>query len=154
MGLTVPRYLYVDFAVVSGIQPFLGLRLLKQSYDINCQYLINFKRRIHKWMELCPGLASIKSLNLPQLQGYVGGWHVNAHKSECRVKQSPEFHPGAGRYEGEGMERVWAWNNDLAVRTKEMTPGHRQDVLNDQYSDAHVRHVHNLGEIFGSLRPC
>lgn len=141
----------MDFAVVSGIQPFVGLRLLKQSYDISCQYLINFNRRILKWKERCPSLPSIKSLDIPRLQGYVGGWHVNAHKPECRVKQSPEFHPGAGRYEGEGMERVWAATNDLALRTKEMTPGHRQDVLNDQYSDLNVRRVHDLGEPFGLL---
>lgn len=118
---------------------------MKQSYDISCQYLINFLRRLDKWRKLCPTLPSIKSITLPRIEGYVGCWHVNAHKPECRVKQSPEFHPGAGGYEGEGMERVWSGTNDLSLRTKEMTPGHRQDVLNDQYSDLNVRRIHDLG---------
>ncbi|KAI0664425.1 hypothetical protein C8Q70DRAFT_905479 [Cubamyces menziesii] len=135
-------YLYVDFAVVSGVQQYVGLQLFKQSYDINCQYLLNFGRRISKWKEVCPPLASIATLLLPCIHGCVGCWHVNAHKRACRVFQSPAFLPGSGRYEGEGLERVWAITNDLSSRTKEMTLGHRHDILNDMYSDLHVRRMH------------
>ncbi|KAI9068138.1 hypothetical protein FKP32DRAFT_1609054 [Trametes sanguinea] len=137
-------YTFVDFAVASGMQPYLGLRLLKQSYDISCQYLINLAARFARWGRLCPKLPSISSLTLPRIEGYVGSWHVNAHKEDCRIKQSPAFLPGSGRYEGEGMERIWAITNDVATRTKEMTSGHRHDVLNDVYSDINVRRVHSI----------
>ena len=128
-----------------GVQQYVGLRLFKQSYDINCQYLLNFGRRISKWKEVCPPLTSIATLLLPCIHGCVGCWHVNAHKRACRVFQSPAFLPGSGRYEGEGLERVWAITNDLSSRTKEMTLGHRHDILNDMYSDLHVRRMHATG---------
>ncbi|KAH9884219.1 hypothetical protein C8Q73DRAFT_644132 [Cubamyces lactineus] len=138
-------YLYVDFAVVSGMQPYVGLRLVKQTYDIACQYLINFGRRLEHWKQLCLPLASITTFNLPRTEGAIGLWHSLAHQILCRIFKSPEFMPGSGRYEGEGMERLWAITNDVSARTKEMTSGHRHDVLNDVYSDLHVRRVHNIG---------
>ncbi|KAI0643312.1 hypothetical protein C8Q79DRAFT_915187, partial [Trametes meyenii] len=140
-------YLYVNFAVTSALQRYLSLRLFKQSYDIGCQYLINFRGRLQKWARLCPPLASIRSTLLPRIEGSVGSWHVNAHKADCRVKQSPEFIPGCAKYEGEGMEHVWGVSNDVSLSTREMTPGHRHDALNDHFSDMNVRHVHGISRM-------
>ena len=48
--------------------------------------------------------------------------------------------------DGEAAERIWAILNHLASRTKEMSPGHRHDVMNDFYSDMNVRRLHSMGE--------
>ncbi|KAI0644659.1 hypothetical protein C8Q79DRAFT_1001927 [Trametes meyenii] len=140
-------YVYVNFAVTSALQRYLSLRLLKQSYDIGCQYLINFRTRLQKWAKLCPPLASVRTTFLPRIEGSVGSWHVNAHKADCRVKQSPEFIPGCAKYEGEGMEHVWGVSNDVSLSAREMTPGHRHDALNDHFSDLNVRHVHGMSRM-------
>ena len=46
--------------------------------------------------------------------------------------------------DGEAPERIWASLNNLSMRTKEMSSGHRHDVINDYYSDMNVRRVHNM----------
>ncbi|KAI0668291.1 hypothetical protein C8Q78DRAFT_1071556 [Trametes maxima] len=140
-------YLYVDFAVTSALQRYRTLRLLKQSYDIGCQYLINFRARLRKWAMICPPLRSVTTTLLPRIEGSVGSWHVNAHKADCRVKQSPEFVPGCAKNEGEGMERVWGVSNEVSLSAREMTPGHRHDALNDHFSDLNVRQVHGMARM-------
>ena len=47
--------------------------------------------------------------------------------------------------DGEHLERVWAVTNAVARRTKEMSAGHRQDMLNDHYSYINMRRLQKLG---------
>ncbi|KAJ2959852.1 hypothetical protein NUW54_g14461 [Trametes sanguinea] len=46
--------------------------------------------------------------------------------------------------DGETLERVWAITNALARRTKEMSAGHRHDILNDHYSDMNLRRLQHM----------
>ena len=46
--------------------------------------------------------------------------------------------------DGEALERIWALFNALALRTKEMSSGHRHDVINDFHSDMNVRRLHAM----------
>ncbi|KAH9884295.1 hypothetical protein C8Q73DRAFT_796288 [Cubamyces lactineus] len=135
---------FVDFAVASGLQNVLGLLLLKMYYDIACQYMIHFLLRLLRFDELVEHFSSITSAKLPEVQAAVPKYHVNAHESKCRSYWSPNFLPGCGREDGETLERQWSMTNALALRTKEMTAGHRHDTLNDHFSDLNVRKVHSM----------
>lgn len=130
--------------MLSGLQHYLGLRLLKQSYDVGCQYVVRFPLRIEGIAEIVDDLVSIKSTNLPTIHGCVGSFHVRMHKLDCQVKQNPQFLPGWGQTYGDQPEHIWAISNEDAPMVQEMTLGHRQDRQNDGLADINIRQVHAM----------
>ncbi|KAI0349249.1 hypothetical protein OH77DRAFT_1415382 [Trametes cingulata] len=143
--VTAEGYRYVDFALLSALQDYMYLRLLMGTYDIHCQYVKNLRKRLREQFGVVlDKLDSITETELPELVAGVGKYHLCMHKEECRFKHSLHYLPGAGMTDGETLERVWAVTNAIARRTKEMSAGHRHDVLNDHYSDLNVRRVHNM----------
>ena len=126
------------------MQRFLDLLLLLQSYDVNCQYLINFLKRLLKMSEMDPHFKTIQSVKLPELRGSVGSFHVRMHKPDCQTKQNPEFLPGFAKNWGDQTEHAWSKHNHDAPMTKEMTTGHRQDRMNDGFSDTNITKVHDM----------
>ncbi|KAI0671448.1 hypothetical protein C8Q78DRAFT_973243 [Trametes maxima] len=139
------RYRYVDFALVSCLQRYLQLLLLMGTYDIHCQYIKNLRTRLEReFGVVLEELDSIVSAELPEIRAGIGMFHAEAHKGDCRFKHSQFYLPGACRNDGEMLERIWAVTNALACRTKEMTAGHRHDVLNDRYSAMNVRRLHGM----------
>ena len=129
---------------MSGVQQYVGLRLFKQSYDINCQYTINLPERLGEINEKFHDLPTIQAEYFPWTMVGIGKFHVAAHQESCRSKYSYYYLPGSGMTDGEAPERIWASLNNLSMRTKEMSSGHRHDVINDYYSDMNVRRVHNM----------
>ncbi|EIW75517.1 hypothetical protein CONPUDRAFT_22788, partial [Coniophora puteana RWD-64-598 SS2] len=96
-------------------------------YDIMCQYIINFAKRMKK----------SKHLSWPdgvELIPAIGLFHVHGHKDECVAKFSPTFIEGTGHVDGEVLETLWAALNDIAASTLNMSTSWRVDVLN-----AHMR---------------
>ncbi|KAI0054763.1 hypothetical protein BV25DRAFT_1816572 [Artomyces pyxidatus] len=140
------RFVNVDFAVVSGLQRWMDLPLHISGYDINCQYRINFEKRLAVLEETTKGMASIANKKFPPTIACVGKFHLPAHKPPCQYKFSYAYTPGVGRTDGEGPERIWAILNPLGSSTREMTSGHRHDRINDHHSDMNVRRVHNLAD--------
>ncbi|KAI0349199.1 hypothetical protein OH77DRAFT_121712 [Trametes cingulata] len=139
------KYRYTDFALVSGLQAYLCLLLLFGTYDIHCQYIINLRKRLREQFGVVlEELDSIVSAELPEIVAGIGKYHLCMHKGECRYKHSLHFLPGSCMTDGETLERIWAVTNAIARRTKEMSAGHRIDVLNDHYSDLNVRRVHGM----------
>ncbi|KAI0648456.1 hypothetical protein C8Q79DRAFT_905667 [Trametes meyenii] len=134
----------VDFSVVTGVQPYVGLRLFKLYYDIACQYMVHFVRRLCKWNTVLAGLRTVLSVALPEVQAAVGKFHIHGHTLACRTFQSPNFVPFNGRTNGEGSEREWPFINEAAARTQEMTSGHHHDAINTLISDLNVRQVHKM----------
>ncbi|KAH9911315.1 hypothetical protein B0H21DRAFT_704746, partial [Amylocystis lapponica] len=66
------------------------------------------------------------------------------HEKDCRNRFSFYILPGVGMTDGEAPERIWATLNAIASRTKEMSSGHRHDVINDFHSDMNARRVHSI----------
>ncbi|THG97971.1 hypothetical protein EW026_g4122 [Hermanssonia centrifuga] len=62
----------------------------------------------------------------------------------CRYKYSLHYLPGVGMTDGEAPERIWASLNALALRTREMSSGHRHDVINDFHTDMNIRRTHDM----------
>ncbi|TFK79156.1 hypothetical protein K466DRAFT_506060, partial [Polyporus arcularius HHB13444] len=115
-------------------------------YDINCQYRKKFRKRIKDIQTNFPNLLSIRLDYLPFTLPGIGKFHAPAHTASCRCKYSYNYLPGVGMTDGEAAERIWAILNHLAARTKEMSPGHRHDVINHFYSDMNIRRLHGIGE--------
>ncbi|KAI0715493.1 hypothetical protein C8T65DRAFT_738584 [Cerioporus squamosus] len=114
------------------------------AYDVNCQYLINLLKCLLNVVDMLPHLEAIKSIKLPDLRGSVRSFHVRMHKIDCQTKQNPEFLPGFAKKGGDQTEHPCTKHNVDAPMTKEMTTGHRQDRMNDCFSDTDIIKVHDM----------
>lgn len=144
-ALTRRRFANVDFAHLSALQPYHALRRIYHGYDINCQYRRNLPKRLHWVKDNVRGMTSIVTTELPDTKHVIPKFHAGGHKRTCRPYFSAYYTPGCAMTDFETQERVWAILNHLGNRTREMTSGHRQDVINDHHSDVNVRQVHKMG---------
>ena len=103
--------------------------------------------------EMVPHFKTIKSVKLPELRGSVGSFHLRMHKPDCQTKHNPEFLPGFAKNWGDQTEHAWSKHNHDAPMTKEMTTGHRQDRMNDGFSDTNIRKVHDMRKCYTTLFP-
>ena len=142
--MTGPRFAYVDYCMCSGLAPYFTLCRHCSGYDINCQYRIHFKSRIRELQEQFPTLSVFQIMFFPYTLPGIGKFHAPAHTSSCRTAYSYNFLPGVGMTDGEALERIWSVFNSLALRTKEMSSGHRHDVINDFHSDMNIRRLHAM----------
>jgi hypothetical protein len=72
-------------------------------------------------------------------------FHLPAHGFVCWSRFSLNFIPGSARVDGEGIERFWSTSNQIATSSREMTSGHRHDLLEERWSTANHRKVIDLG---------
>ncbi|TFK79239.1 hypothetical protein K466DRAFT_505889, partial [Polyporus arcularius HHB13444] len=140
-------FCWVDYCMCSGLQRWLCLKRMSNGYDINCQYRKKFCIRIQDIQKRFPHLSTIRVKLFPWTLPAIGKFHAPAHTASCRCKYSYNYLPGVGMTDGEAAERIWAILNNLASRTKEMSPGHRHDIMNDFYSDMNVRRLHAIGDL-------
>ena len=117
------------------------------AYDINCQFQINFSERMDAFRKMTANFTTVKHfLDVNKILAGVGKFHLPAHSPRCRFKWSFNYLPGVGMTDGESQERMWSSLNHLAIRTREMSPGFRHDVLNVYFSDLNTRRMHGLGK--------
>ncbi|KAG8712927.1 hypothetical protein FRC09_019313 [Ceratobasidium sp. 395] len=125
------RYAYGDYAVASFIHYITREGPLKigLTYDIWCQWSKNLLTRAK---DLPAGLR------FPEWLDLVGGipkFHLMGHKQSCKDRFSLNWMTFVGRLEGEGCERAWAYLNETAGSTSEMSPGFRHDTINYLMAD-------------------
>lgn len=119
------RYVRTDFALGSALGPESILqRWIMVSYDIWCQYSINFKARMEKRF---PPLSDV----IPKIRGAVPKLHIRGHEEICQLTFSFTYTRFSGMTCGEGIESAWAEQNHAAGSTKGQSTGHRQDTLDD-----------------------
>ena len=131
----------MDYILLSALAPLLVASVFV-SYDIACQYKLNFEERV---------VDLPSQLQLPQEVDI--GWgipkcHCPMHKLPCQAPHSLNFKPGVGRTDGEGIERSWSELNRVANSTKEMGPGSRHDTLDDHLGHHNFRKYVGLGMVF------
>ena len=125
----------------------MDLLMHVSAYDIQCQYRINFVRRMEEFDDL---RLKLNILNIipaklfPWTVAGVGKFHLAGHVGHCRYKFSFNFLPGVGQVDGEAPERVWPGVNAVANRTREMNPGNRHDNYNDHYNDQNAMREHKM----------
>ncbi|KAJ7576448.1 hypothetical protein C8J56DRAFT_800049, partial [Mycena floridula] len=142
------RYLNMDFCLFSTLAVTM-VALVVLSYDIMCQYKVNFSQRMTRFppeWRVNTGDVSFKWL-IPK-------FHLPAHIVKCHQLFSFNFIRGVARTEGEAVERAWAKLNPLAWSTKEMGPGSRRDTLNDHIGHSNWKKVATMGECRSLLIKC
>ncbi|KAF7330703.1 CxC2 domain-containing protein [Mycena sanguinolenta] len=119
------RQCNMDFVLLAAL---IGLRLLWLiiSYDIACQFAINFWSRMMQ-------LPAHMQLAIQQKDVWwkVPNFHLPDHKPKCHSPYSFHWMWGAGMTNGEGVEQNWAFSNGAAASTRLMGPGSRQATLED-----------------------
>ncbi|KAI0716933.1 hypothetical protein C8Q76DRAFT_616443 [Earliella scabrosa] len=127
------RYVNMDYIFVSAMLHHLVVNKLI-TYDIACQWSKGLVERIAKF-------PSHLQVSLPEEATMFGipKLHYHSHKPEGHAPFSLNYRLGAGRLDGEGIERRWWWIQPIANSTKGMGPGKRQGVLEDQWGYANWR---------------
>ncbi|QRV77073.1 hypothetical protein RhiJN_05088 [Ceratobasidium sp. AG-Ba] len=133
------RYAYTDYAVACFVQYVCREGNLKigLTYDIWCQWFKNLKEREGS---LPPGLSFPEWI---RLVGGVPKFHLMGHKQACYDRYSLNYMQFVGRMEGEGCERAWAYLNEMAGSTSEMSPGFRRDTI------CYIMADWNYGKVIG-----
>ncbi|KAJ7121769.1 hypothetical protein C8R43DRAFT_1136456 [Mycena crocata] len=118
----------MDFLLVSVLMTFTLLCVVV-SYDIACQYAINFWDRMSKF----PEPMRLTHLAPSNVWWKVPNFHLPAHKKPCHSPYSFHWMWGAGMTHGEGVEQNWAFSNGAAASTRLMGPGARVAALEDVF---------------------
>jgi hypothetical protein len=126
------------FASILGHYPALLQKVA--SYDITCQWSIHLLERLAALPSHVRPIISTGTLHyvIPKL-------HIHSHKLNCQLNYSLNLLPGAGRTDGEGIERSWASLNPVANSTKEMGPGARHDTIDDHWGHWNWQKTVGLG---------
>jgi len=135
----------VDYAVAGALDGTDGIVRIVLSYDLGCQYGINFVPRMEARFPHLKGRLHRVVFLVPKM-------HLYGHKEDCQYLYSFNFTPGVGRTEGETPERGWAIVNLHAGSTFEMNGGHRHDSLNTELTDMNFKKMINLGKCILSCR--
>ncbi|KAJ7431410.1 hypothetical protein B0H11DRAFT_1762257 [Mycena galericulata] len=121
------HYCNMDFLLVSAMFA-LQLLWIVISYDIACQYMINFWKRNEQLPE------SLRLKLLPENVWWkVPNFHLPPHKRGCHSPYSFHWMRGAGMTHGEGVEQNWAFSKGAAASTRLMGPGARHATLEDVF---------------------
>ncbi|KAF9014455.1 hypothetical protein BDZ89DRAFT_1142297 [Hymenopellis radicata] len=131
------RYCNSDYVVCSALRDSHDLKDVLFSYDIACQWIINFPER----MEALP-----EDLQLPDdmdVSAAIPKGHCPGHQIACQIAWAMGIQVGVGRTDGEAIERLWAFVRMCASSIKEMGPGSRADTLDDQFG------FHNWCKLIG-----
>ncbi|KAK0470911.1 hypothetical protein IW261DRAFT_1553650 [Armillaria novae-zelandiae] len=105
-----------------------GVPRIVTTYDIACQWSINLEDRIKVYgPDMAPPLCNMLYL--------VPKFHLPGHIKACQEKYCMSFHIHVGNNNGKAPERSWAISNGVAASTREMSPGHRREKLDQHFGD-------------------
>jgi hypothetical protein len=138
------RYVNTDLAFLSATR-HRQISLAKTSYDIACQYSVNFWKRSSAFPS-----DYVKHLDTMEIEFGIPKFHLPAHGPKCHSVYSLNFMNGWARTDGEGIERTWANTNPLATSTREMAGGARHDFLDDQFGAQNFKKLVGLGTSLAS----
>lgn len=142
------HYMNVDYATLCGLERFLDLNLHISSYDVNCKYGIHFWSRLRQIAAALPSVPGVMRdrSDWPVIRRMLPKGHANAHKGICKYFYSPYYLLGIGNTDGESVERNWSLMNATGRSVREMTPGHRQDVIEAHNADTNIRKLFRTSE--------
>ena len=120
------RYANTDFVLFSTLKgSSLGLLL---SYDIACQWSRNLLKRMRE----LPEELQLDVDAIPGIRYSIPKKHYRVHGPN-HSQYSLNYQEHVGRTYGEGIESQWSHLNPIALSTREMSPGARHEVLNDNW---------------------
>ena len=140
------RHANVDYVTVMSTRHNLETKKIA-SYDIMCQYWINFLSRLLEFP-----LNGAELLYYMIIAWLVPKFHLAAHRQECRASFSLNYEPGAGRRDMEGPERTW-FGLQGGGSTKDQGPGYWSDAMDDKFGHWNWSKLIRLGMHVCSLPP-
>ncbi|KAJ7581672.1 hypothetical protein C8J56DRAFT_1006010 [Mycena floridula] len=138
------RYINIDFIIWMSLWLTL-LNWIVMSYDIMCQYSVNFYSRMATQF---PEYASRIHSKGVRFIWAIPKFHLPAHIAKCWESFNFNYTRWTGRSDGEAVERGWSWMNRLGRSIKEMGPGSWRDMLEDHVGFHNWRKVTGMGRSF------
>ncbi|KAJ7178448.1 hypothetical protein C8R43DRAFT_1084402 [Mycena crocata] len=132
------RYANMDYIFFSSLIGTLAL-IVVASYDIACQWGINFWRRASEMP------TEMKLPSFTDVIFKVPKFHLPPHVKKCHAPYSFNYTKGVGRTDGEGVERNWSWLNWAARSISVMGPGAREDTIDDLCGFSNWKKTVDLG---------
>jgi len=129
----------MDYVLLSTLVNVVVMSLVV-SYDIACQWNINFQSRI---TEFPPAMRL--NLNNISFATVIPKFHILGHGKKCQSLWSLNYRRWMGRTDGEGVEHEWSHINPVAMSTKVMGPGARHDTLDDHWGAWNWRKIVLMG---------
>ncbi|KAK7676418.1 hypothetical protein QCA50_020636 [Cerrena zonata] len=136
------RYCNMDYVFLSSIVGVMVLLILA-SYDIACQFFTGFPLRVPHLPKRLQPLIPLKNI-IPKIPKA----HIYTHNEKCHGPYSFNWTKGAGRTDGEGIERLWAILNKAALSVREMTPSARRETIDDLCGFINWCKLVNYGDFF------
>jgi hypothetical protein len=116
-----------------------GLKMLYVTYDIACQWSINFFERMQDRPSEWHLPKTIKIVfKVPK-------FHLPAHTEKCHAPYALDYTEGVGDTDGESPERNWSGLNESASSLSMMTEGARFDTTDDVCNDWNHEKTLDLG---------
>jgi hypothetical protein len=133
------RQMNVDYAICGALKyQSVGLPQALVIYDIGCQWIINFKRR----------LAESSHLSIPEdieLLVAVGKFHLTSYVRQCFARYSLNFVQGSGQVDGEILETLWSPFNFISAPARTMSMASRHQLYDDHMRDSNWKKIVNIG---------
>jgi hypothetical protein len=127
---------YVLLSTLIGI----SIAMLVVSYDVACQWSVNFATRLAEFP-----VAMQFDISDIVFTTVIPKFHILGHGKKCQSVWSLNYRRWMGRTDGEGVEREWSHINPVALSTKVMGPGSRHDTLDDHWGAWNWRKVVGMG---------
>jgi hypothetical protein len=104
------------------------IAMLVVSYDVACQWSINFASHLAVF-------PTAMQFNLSKMlfTTVITKFHILSHSPKCQSVWSLNFCHWMARTDGEVVEHEWLHINPVALSTKVMGPGSRHDTLDDHW---------------------
>jgi hypothetical protein len=129
----------IDYAICGALKyQSVGLPQALVIYDIGCQWIINFKKR----------LEQSSHLSIPEdikLLVAVGKFHLTAHVRQCFAHYSLNFVHGSGQVDGEILETLWSPFNFISAPARTMSMASRHQLYDDHMRDSNWKKIVNIG---------
>lgn len=136
------RYVNMDYIFVNAMRESLVVNKVV-SYDIACQWAGGLLERISKFPDHVQ-IALPKGSIIYAIPKLHWGSHIRLGHSQYSLN----YLVGAGRNDGEGIERRW-WSIAAAVGiTRGMGPGSRQGIYEDLWGYSNWRKIVDLGKSY------
>lgn len=133
------RQMNIDYAICGALKyQSDGLPQALVIYDIGCQWIINFQKR----------LEQSSHLSIPEdikLLVAVGKFHLSAHVRECFALYSLNFLHGSGQLDGEILETLWSPFNFISAPARTMSMASRHQLYDDHMRDSNWKKMVNIG---------
>lgn len=139
-NLLPSRYYNMNYILMSSIIRVIAILVIIASYDIACQFFVNF-------FSCITGLPPKLQQTVHTIKPKVLKVHIVGHGPFCQSCYSFNWSKGVGWTEGEGIEQDWLMLNKVTPSTKEITPSGQWETIDNFCGYINWRKILSLSEL-------